>query len=105
MPFNIPWSTGGSISGGGGGAPGATLATVTPTNAAVAGAGSTTNNLQQVSVANIGGANGVFDGQTLLPGMVAIFTAYYDPVSNEFKRVGAFTYDATGTTFWISETP
>ena len=85
--------------------PAVSAATVLPAEAQVTSTGATTSGLAQVSVVNVGPASGVWNGLPLLPGMSKTYTAYLDPVSLEFKRIGSMSYDATGTTFAISETP
>lgn len=106
MAFNIPWSAGGfSSSGGGGGTTPATAVNISPVESVVNTSGNTTAGIQRLSVFNSGGANGTFNGITLFPGTGREYEAYLDPVTNEFKRIAAMAYDATGTTFDISETP
>lgn len=78
---------------------------VTPILSSSTGVGSTTAGRQSVSIANVGIAAGIVGGVSIAPGAVVSYNAYHDPVSNEFKRLAAIAYDATGTTFLISETP
>ena len=67
------------------------------------GAGSTTANLLSLSVTNVGGAAGIWAGASLPAGFSLSLSQEYDAASNEYKRVPAIAYDATGTTFFISE--
>lgn len=78
---------------------------VTPTLASSSGSGSTTAGIYRVSVTNTGGVGGTFAGTTITSGTTVTFEGYVDPISGEFKRLASIPYDATGTTFLITETP
>lgn len=93
-----------SVSGGGVPDP-ATAGTVAPYLLSTSAGGSTTAGRAQISIANVGGSSGTVGGQAFPAGAVVTYTAYLDPVSNIFYRIQAYAYDATGTTFLISETP
>ena len=80
-----------------------TAGTGTYTASAPTGAGSTTANLLSVSVTNVGGAAGTWDGVSLPAGFSLSVSQEYDAASNEYKRVPAIAYNATGTIFFISE--
>lgn len=76
-----------------------------PSNTSVSDAGSTASGVAQISIANVGGSDGIVDGETLPAGGVLTYTAYHDYSSNTFFRIGSISYDANGTTFLISVTP
>lgn len=82
-----------------------TTSNITPNELNVNGVGSTTAGIYLVSVFNSGGANGTFNGVTIFPGSGREYRGYEDPNTNDFKRLASYNYDATGTTFEISETP
>lgn len=105
MIGNVPYGGTKLGSGGGGGGTLPTTSNITPTETAVSGAGSTTSGIFRLSVFNSGNANGTFNGITLFPGVGREYGGYLDPNTNDFKRLASYVYDATGTTFEISETP
>jgi hypothetical protein len=82
-----------------------TTTNVTPTTLVTAGAASTTAGVWEVSISNIGGANGIIDGQTIPSNVTLVYQGYYDRQTNEMKRLASITYDATGTSFLILEIP
>lgn len=66
--------------------------------------GATLSGISEASIANTGSAPGTVLGVTIPPGATVTWKAYTDPVSNEFKSLGSISYNATGTTFLISQT-
>lgn len=82
-----------------------TTTNISPVDAVATGAGSTTAGRAEVSVANVGGAAGTWNGISLPAGGSIVYKAYFNPVTNIFHRIGSIAYDATGTTFIISQTP
>ena len=78
---------------------------ISPNDIAATGAGTTTAGVYQLSVANAGNAVGTWAGMSLPIGASITHTGYYDPSTRQVKRIGSVAYDATGTTFIISETP
>lgn len=70
----------------------------TPNMLRTTGSGLISGETYSVSVANIGGADGVFLGTTLKPGEELDFSA--GALNNSFAA-NSFTYDATGTEFII----
>ena len=82
-----------------------TTGTATPlvTNTSVAGA--TPVGRACVSITNVGAAAGTVNGQTLPVGATVNFHAYHDPSSGQYFRVGAVSYDASGTAFLVGELP
>lgn len=66
------------------------------------GAGSTAVGLWSVAIRNTGGAAGTVLGQPLAPSESIDFTGYLDSDTDEFVRLPAISYDATGTTFVIT---
>ena len=75
----------------------------TPSLLSTTGSGSTTAGIRSFSITNVGGASGTVDGQTFPVGAMVSYEGYYDPVTNVFYDVDSIAYDATGTTFLISE--
>lgn len=67
------------------------------------GIGSTTALAQSVAVTNTGGASGTWDGVLVPPGFSVSIEAYLDPVTEVYNRLPSIAYDATGTTFIITE--
>lgn len=83
----------------------ATPALIAPADLVTSAAGATTEGLAEVSVSNVGDNPGTWNGISLLAGASISYRAYLDPETNVFNRIAAIAYDATGTTFLISETP
>jgi hypothetical protein len=104
----IPWD--GTVAGGGatGGATEETLVEVrdrlplgtarTPNFTSTTGSGTVTAGAQSVAVANIGGAAGTLKSQSFPANAVVSWS-----VINPLDTLGAIAYDATGTTFLITE--
>lgn len=82
-----------------------TFTTFTVDTNGVAPDGSTTAGSWEVSIANVGGADGTVDGVTVPDGATVSFRGYFDEFSRQSKRIDAIPYDATGTTFLIATTP
>lgn len=73
------------------------------THVDVTGAGSTTNDILGLVVTNIGSAAGTIGAGTLAAGQTEIINAIFNPAAGTFTKVPSVSYDATGTTFTISE--
>lgn len=82
---------------------GATAGTLTVAISTATGAGSTTADILSLSIANQGAADGLVDGDVLIPGGSINIEATMDYVTGEFKYVPSVSYDATGTSFLIKE--
>jgi len=81
-------------------------ATVSVNTVSATGAGSTTAGVMKVSVVNTGIAAGTWDGVSLPPlSFPLVYEGYPDWETGEFKRLNSISYDATGTTFIITEIP
>ena len=61
--------------------------------------------LHSYSITNVGSANGVVNGQVLPPTATVSATAYFDPVTNQYKRLTGVNYSAVGTEFLIVQVP
>ena len=64
---------------------------------AVTGSGTVAAGATEVSFVNIGAAPGTLQGNAFPNGLAVVFTA------RDGKKLGAIAYNATGTTYYISE--
>jgi hypothetical protein len=71
----------------------------TPSIVSSSTTGATSNGVYSVSIANVGSAVGYFDGGVALPAGVTI--SFDGGAIN--NTIASFNYDATGTTFLITE--
>ena len=83
----------------------ADTANISPTVSSTTTSGSTTAGIWRVSITNVGGAAGTVAGASIPAGMTVPFEGYYDEQFKSMERLAAISYDATGTTFVIAETP
>lgn len=80
-----------------------TAGTATVNTTSTSGVGSTTAAAQSVAVTNTGAASGTWDGVSIPPGFSVSIEAYLDPVAEVYNRLPSIAFDATGTTFIITE--
>lgn len=86
-----------------------TAGTTDVTYSVVTTSGSIPDGLYQYSISNIGDSDALIDtgdGNVVLPaGASLTFTAYLDPVTNEFKRPDGLSYDPQLSELTITQTP
>lgn len=78
-------------------------ANVLPNDISTSTAGSTTAGALEVAVANVGSSAGTFNGISIPAGYTRTYSAVLDAANEVFYRVASMNYDASGTTFIISE--
>lgn len=66
---------------------------------------STASGLAEVSISNVGTIDATVDGVNFPPGASVTYTAYFDHVTNEFKRIDSISYNDNGSTLLIATTP
>jgi len=80
-------------------------ALITPVEIVTDAAGATTDGLYQVTFTNLGALSAFINGISLQAGITVTYTAYHDPVTNQFKRIASIPYVAAGTLLRITEIP
>ena len=83
----------------------ATAIAYTPTYSVETTSGTISDGLQQYSISNVGDSNALVGGVVLKAGMTVTYTAYLDPVTNEYKRPDGVTYDPQLSELAITTTP